>query len=137
VGAFENDDAVDFVAALDDLDPEDRPEAIRAALAEAAEQTDYLERDTGATAIAAAAILAAQYPDGESVDQTHGPREPIEPLPDDLRHTAVAALTKVLADESALSELWTDSPDGDQWFTTVAKLTDVLTQPEYQSGSRQ
>ncbi len=136
-GPFENDDAVYFAAALDDVDPENRTDAIREALAEAAEQTDYLERDAGGAAIAAAAILAAQLPDGEPLDPTHGPKEPIAALPDELRSLAVAALTRVLADESELNELWSDSPDGEAWLEMVAQLTDVLTQPEYQSGVRQ
>jgi hypothetical protein len=136
-GPFENDDAADFVATLDDLDPDDRTDAIREALTEAAQQADYLERDAASEAIAAAAILAAQLPDAEPLDSARGPKEPIEPLPDELRPIAVAALTRVLADESELNELWADSPDGEAWLTTVADLTDVLTRPEYQSGARQ
>jgi hypothetical protein len=125
-GPFDNDDAVDFAASLDDLEPDDRTDAIREALADAAAETDYLERDTGGAAIAAAALVAAQYPDGEPVDPVHGPKQSMPELPADLRPVAVQALTRVLADESELFELWTDAPDGEAWFTMVAQLAEVL-----------
>jgi Domain of unknown function (DUF4259) len=126
-GPFDNDDAADFAASLDDLEPEDRPGAIREALAEAAEETDYLERDAGGAAVAAAALVAAQHPDGDPVDSAYGPKQAIPELPDELRPVAVQALTRVLADDSELNELWNDSPDGEAWFTMVALLTEVLT----------
>jgi hypothetical protein len=125
-GPFDNDDAVDFAASLDDLEPEDRTDAIREALADAAAETDYLERDTGGAAIAAAALVAAQSPDGEPVDPVHGPKQAVPELPVDLRPVAVQALTRVLADDSELFELWTDAPDGEAWFTMVAQLAEAL-----------
>jgi hypothetical protein len=126
-GPFDNDDAVDFAASLDDLEPEDRPNAIREALAEAAAETDYLERDAGGAAVAAAALVAAQYPDGEPIDSVYGPKQSIPDLPEELKPIAVQALTRVLADDSELNELWADSPDGEAWFTMVAQLAEVLT----------
>ena len=126
-GPFDNDDAVDFAASLDDLEPEDRPAAIREALTEAAEETDYLDLDAGGAAVAAAALVAAQHPDGEPVDSAHAPKQSIPDLPEELRPIAVQALTRVLADDSELPELWVDSPDGDAWFTMITALTDVLT----------
>lgn len=125
-GPFDNDDAVDFAAALDDLDPEDRPAAIREALAEAAEADDYLDRDAGNAAVAAAALIAAQQPDGEPVDSAHGPKQALPELPEEWCALAVQALTRVLADDSELNELWSDSPDGDAWFTTIAQLAELL-----------
>lgn len=126
-GPFDNDDAADFAATLDDLEPEDKPAAIREALLEAAEETDYLERDAGGAAVAAAALVAAQQPDGDTIDAISGPKQSIPDLPEDLRALAVQALTRVLADDSELNELWTDSPDGDDWFTMIAQLTEILT----------
>lgn len=126
-GPFDNDEAVDFAATLDDLDPDDRPAAIRDALAEAAEQTDYLDREAGGAAVAAAALIAAQQPDGEPVDSTYGPKQAIPELPEELCQLAVQALTRVLADDSELNELWSESPDGDAWFTMIAQLAEVLT----------
>lgn len=126
-GPFDNDEAVDFAAALDDLEPEQRVTAIREALDEAAEETDYLERDAGEVAIAAAALLAAQQPDGEPVDATRGPKQTVPDLPADLRPIAVEALTRIIADDSALNEQWADSPDADDWLATIAQLTEALT----------
>lgn len=125
-GPFDNDDAVDFAAALDDLDPDDRPDAIREALSEAAEESDYLDRDAGGTAVAAAALVAAQQPDGEPIDSAYGPKQAIPELSEDLCVLAVQALTRVLADDSELNELWSDAPDGDAWFTTIAQLAEIL-----------
>lgn len=125
-GPFDNDDAADFAASLDDLEPDDRTKAIWEALEEAAEETDYLERDAGGAAIAAAALVAAQQPDGDPVDSAYGPKQSIPELPEELRPVAVQALTRVLADDSELHELWADSPDGEAWFTMVAQLAEVL-----------
>lgn len=125
-GPFDNDDAADFAASLDDLEPEQRADAIREALAEAAGQTDYLERDAGGAAVAAAALVAAQQPDGDPVDSAYGPKQTVPELPEELRPVAVQALTRVLADDSELHELWSDSPDGEAWFSMIAQLTEVL-----------
>lgn len=126
-GPFDNDDAADFAASLDDLEPEKRPDAIREVLAEAADESDYLERDTGGAAVAAAALVAAQHPDGEPVDSAYGPKQSVPDLPDELRPIAVQALTRVLADDSELTELWTESPDGDAWFAMITALAEILT----------
>ena len=126
-GPFDNDDAADFAASLDDLDPADKPEAIREALAEAAEEDDYLERDAGGAAVAAAALVAAQQPDGDQIDSVYGPKQGIPDLPEDFRQLAITALTRVVANDSELNELWTDSPDGETWFAMVTQLTEVLT----------
>ncbi|HEX3647312.1 MAG TPA: DUF4259 domain-containing protein [Pseudonocardiaceae bacterium] len=125
-GPFDNDEAVDFAAALDDLEPEQRPAAIRDALADAAEETDYLDRDAGGAAVAAAALVAARQPDGEPVDSAYGPKQAIPELSEELCVLAVQALTRVLAYDSELNELWSDAPDGDAWFTMIAQLAEVL-----------
>lgn len=124
---FDNDDAADFAASLDDLEPQDKPGFIRETLAEAANETDYLERDAGGAAVAAAALVAAQQPDGDPVDSVYGPKQTIPDLPEDFRQLALQALTRVLADDSELNELWSDSPDGETWYTTIAQLTEALT----------
>lgn len=125
-GPFDNDEAVDFAASLDDLDPDDRPDAIREALSEAAEESDYLDRHAGGAAVAAAALVAAQQPDGEPIDSSYGPKQAVPELAEDLCPLAVQALTRVLADDSELNELWSDSPAGDAWFTAIAQLAEIL-----------
>ena len=126
-GPFDNDDAADFAASLDDLDTDEKPEAIREALAEAAQETDYLERDEGGAAVAAAALVAAQQPDGDQFESVYGPKQPVPDLPEEFRQLALDALTRVLADDSELNELWSDSPDGETWFAMITRLTEALT----------
>lgn len=58
-GPFDNDDAADFAASLDDLEPEDRACAIRCLLTRVAGEAGYLERDTGGAAVAMAVLVAA------------------------------------------------------------------------------
>jgi hypothetical protein len=125
-GPFDNDDAADFAASLDHLQPEFRVGAIRTVLAQAAEQRGYLERDAGGAAVAAAALVAAQRDDHIPIDCIHGPKQTIPVLPDDLRHIAVHALTRVLAECSELNELWIDSPDAEAWLHMVSTLTTTL-----------
>lgn len=125
-GPFDNDDAADFAVSLDLLEPQFRANAIRTVLTEAAGQTDYLERDAGGAAVAAAALVAAQRDDHIPIDCIHGPQHPIPELPDELRHIAVDALQRVLAEYSELNELWIDSPEGDDWLHMVSSLTTTL-----------
>ena len=125
-GPFDNDDAADFATSLDHLQPERRVGAIRDALIEAAAQTDYLDRDVGGAAVAAAALVAAQGDQGLPIDCIHGPKQLIPELPDDLRPSAVLALRRVLGECSELNELWLDSPDGEAWLHMVAQLTQTL-----------
>ena len=122
-GPFDNDDAADFAASLDHLEPEYRSCLIREALTSAVRQTDYLERDAGGAAVAAAALVAAQLGEDVPIDCIHGPKQTIPELPDDLRPIAARALDRVLAECSELNELWMDSPDGEAWLHMVSRLT--------------
>jgi hypothetical protein len=127
IGPFDNDDEADFAASLDDLKPEDKAEAIRTVLAGVAQETDYLERDAGGAAVAAAALVAAQQADGEPVDWVYGPKQEIPRLPRDLPPIALQALSRVLGGASELTELWHESPNRDAWFSMIGRLTNVLT----------
>ena len=125
-GPFDNDDAADFATSLDHLQPERRVGAIRDALTDALEQTDYLDRDVGGAAVAAAALVAAQGGNGLPIDCIHGPKQLIPELSTDLRPIAALALARVLGECSELNELWIDSPDGEAWLHMVAHLTRAL-----------
>jgi hypothetical protein len=127
IGPFDNDDAAGFAASLDDLEPEDKADAIRTVLAGAARETDYLARDAGGAAVAAAALVAAQQADGEPVDWVYGPKQAIPQLPRDLPPIALQALSRVLTEKSELIESWHDSPHRDAWFSMIGRLTNVLT----------
>jgi hypothetical protein len=126
IGPFDNDDAAEFAASLDDLKPEDKADAIREVLALVAKGTDYLALDAGGTAVAAAALVAAQQIDGEPVDWVYGPKQEIPRLPTDLPPIALQALSRVLAGRSELTEVWHESPDREAWFSMIGRLTNVL-----------
>ena len=125
-GPFDNDDAADFAASLDHLEPEYRVGAIRSALTHAAEQTGYLDRDAGSAAVAAAALFAAQRGNDIPIDCIHGPKQLIPELPDDVGGIAIGALNRVLAECSELNELWLDSPDAEAWLHMVSNLAAAL-----------
>ncbi|MFB4304894.1 DUF4259 domain-containing protein [Actinomadura sp. GTD37] len=123
---FGNDTAADFACELDDLAAEDRPEAIREALLAALRETAYLDSFEGVPAVAAAALVAAQCPNGQPVDSVYGPEKPIPPLPADLRPLAVRALDRVVANNSELRDLWEESTAIQEWLTEVKRLREVL-----------
>ncbi|MBO2465187.1 DUF4259 domain-containing protein [Actinomadura violacea] len=123
---FGNDTAADFAGDLDDLPAEDRPEAIRKALSAAVREADHLDSPEGVLAVAAAAIMAAQCPNGRPVDPIYGPDEPIPPLPADLRPLALTALDQVVAETSELRELWDDTESAQEWRTEINHLRKAL-----------
>ncbi|MFJ9430045.1 DUF4259 domain-containing protein [Streptomyces sp. NPDC101490] len=125
IGPFDNDTAADFSYRVDEAPEEKKAEVLRTAFREVLETGDgFLDSDLGVEAIASAALLAAQCPGGTPVT-SYGPKEPLPPLPVDLRPQAVAALDRVLTGESELLELWEES-DGDAWKAGVLKLRGVL-----------
>lgn len=100
-GPFDNDTAADFAGDLDDMPEGERPTAVRVALEAVVEIEDLTDRtDSTATAIAAAAIVAARSPDGEPADPIHGPKQPIPPLPADVRLLAMEVLDRVENDRT-------------------------------------
>ncbi|AHH96468.1 hypothetical protein GCM10010174_75280 [Kutzneria viridogrisea] len=125
-GAFDNDAAADFSGDLDELGPDDRVEAVRETLSSAAGEREHLDGDEGARAVAAAALVAAQCPQGDPADPIYGPKEPLPDLPVDLRPLAVRALRRVLAAESELAELWSEGEQGAHWREGVRRLVKVL-----------
>ncbi|MFI5530551.1 DUF4259 domain-containing protein [Kitasatospora sp. NPDC051853] len=127
IGPFENDNAADFAAFLDDAEPSERGEILRRVLAAVADSTDYLESDEGAEAVAAAALIASQLPGGAPVSPAYGPKQPLPPLPPELRALAAAALGRVLGADSELAELWGETEYAETWRSDLGRLTTVLT----------
>jgi hypothetical protein len=126
-GPFGNDTAADFADALDDAaSPGEREELVRAILTRTVKATGY--PDEAQEAVAAAALIAAQCPDGKPTDAIYGPRQPLPAFPQDLRETAAAALDRVLADEW-WSCAWMAPADAGQWLASVKALRDVLDPP--------
>ncbi|MFJ8233072.1 DUF4259 domain-containing protein [Streptomyces sp. NPDC094448] len=127
IGPFDNDTAADFSGHLDDAEPEQREELIRRTLTEAANTSasDYLDSYEGNRAVAAAALVAAQCPDGETVDPSYGPKKPVPVLSPDLRPLAVAALDRTTAPDSESADLW-EGEDAVEWRKQVARMRAIL-----------
>ncbi|MEV4682309.1 DUF4259 domain-containing protein [Streptomyces kurssanovii] len=126
-GPFGNDTAADFADALDDVDPDAREALIRGVLIRTIDATGYLtEADE---AVAAAAVIAAQCPGGESVDTTCGPETPMPAFPADLRALAGEALARIADDETGPASNWVDPQDLKQWRVTLTRLRAVLSPP--------
>ncbi|WP_406860638.1 DUF4259 domain-containing protein [Streptomyces sp. HUAS MG47] len=127
IGHFDNDTAADFGGDLDDLPQGERPGLIREQfLAVFEEGEEYLDSDIAVTAVAAAALVAAQCPGGDPVTTPYGPDEPLPDLPADLRPLAVRALDRILGPESELVELWDEGESGGPWREGVLRLRGVL-----------
>ncbi|WP_418956774.1 DUF4259 domain-containing protein [Streptomyces tritici] len=126
-GHFDNDTAADFSGDVDELPPGERPGLIREQfLAVLDEGEEYLDSDLAVTAVAAAALVAAQCPGGDPVATPYGPDEPLPTLPLDLRPLAIRALDRILGPDSELAELWEESEDAGPWREGVRRLREIL-----------
>ncbi|MFF4902673.1 DUF4259 domain-containing protein [Streptomyces sp. NPDC001068] len=129
IGPFDNDTAADFGGDLDEAALEEREALIRGALKRAAYPADFLDASDGERAVAAAALVVAQHPDGERTCSNYGPSEPLPEPPAELRALAVDALDQVVSDRSELAELWDDAVNGPKWRHDITRLRDVLDPP--------
>lgn len=142
-GPFDNDTAADWCGELDDANPGDRPMLIRAALARAADEDDYLDSDIACEAIAAAAILAAQLPRGQPITSAYAPEFLRDggslDVPDDLSALAVRAIDRIMVDDSEWCDLWQDAADGDAnaAFDSIHGLRTVLSASQGSSDAEQ
>ncbi|WP_405653550.1 DUF4259 domain-containing protein [Streptomyces sp. NBC_00019] len=126
IGPFDNDTAADFGSDLDEAALEERETLIRGALKRAAGPGGFLDTSDGERAVAAAALVVAQHPDGELAWLDYGPSEPLPELPADLRTLAVDALDQVASERSELAELWDDAANGPKWRHDLNRLRGVL-----------
>jgi hypothetical protein len=114
-GPFENDDAVDFAAELDNADPIQRELIIREALqtvVDADDDADITFSDA-ARAVAAAAVVGYTRT-GRGIDPGEGPTfleadDELEPLPDDLADLAREAMERVIHEDSPWRAWWEGS----------------------------
>ncbi|MDV9192118.1 DUF4259 domain-containing protein [Streptomyces sp. SR27] len=127
IGPFDNDTAADFSYRVDEAPAEKKAEVLGASFREVRASGDEdVDADVAVEAIASAALVAAQCPGGDPVTTAYGPKEPLPPLPAELRPEAAAALDRILTEPSELLELWEES-DGEEWKAGVRKLRAVLT----------
>ncbi len=88
-----------------------------------------LDPDMAQEVVAAAAVIASQCPGGGDVNLNSGPREPVPPLPTDLRPKASAALDRVLAHADAEVDRWYRRERGEQWLGNVQRIRLILAAP--------
>jgi hypothetical protein len=129
VGPFDNDTAADFAGDLDEAAVDEREPMVRRVLKRAADCADILDAADAERAVAAAALIAAQHPDGEPACSNYGPSEPLPDFPADLQALAIDALDQGVAELSELAELWGDAENGPKWRQGITRLRDVLAPP--------
>jgi Domain of unknown function (DUF4259) len=125
VGAFENDDASDWVYQLEEAGDLD---LVQVTLAAAADPEGYLEAPTCCMALAAAEVVAALVgqpaPDlPEEIRAWVGAHR--LRVPPQLRALSVKALDQVAAD-SELKELWVESEERGAWVDRLQELRERL-----------
>ncbi|MFF2127789.1 DUF4259 domain-containing protein [Streptomyces olivochromogenes] len=127
-GPFDNDAAAaDFANALDDAEPEAREALIRGVLIRTIDATGYLAE--AEEAVAAAALIAAQCPEGEPVDTPYGPETHMPVVPTDLRALADEALARIAGDEAGSASHWVAQEDWKQWRAMLTRLRVALAPP--------
>ncbi|MGI5237442.1 DUF4259 domain-containing protein [Dactylosporangium sp. CA-139066] len=129
VSPFGNDSAADFAWELDEATAEARIEMVGDALERAA-GADDLGLFDAPRAVAAAALVAAQYPGGPSIPSTYGPSTPMPQFPGYLRRLAIEALDRVAAPSSWLVEFWEEASEVAAWRRTITDLLKALDPPQ-------
>ena len=128
IGSFENDDAADFM--IDLLDSGDLS-LVREVLDNVLTSTEYVEAPDATLAIVGAEIVAAaRGRPTVAAQQEEGLADwlaRIRPTIDaDLTTPAREALTRILADNSELRELWEETDDIHDWQAVVSELRSHL-----------
>ncbi len=123
-GPFDNDDALDFI---DDLAEAPEWRTVVQALDHVTRTAGYLEAPEGATAVAAAAIVAAAVGDVTILPDNHRElKAALGAPPEGAAALARSALARVVAPASELDELWQEGDDHDVWLTQIAVLQTTL-----------
>lgn len=126
-GAFDNDEAGDWLAALDATQAES---TLTRALAEVRAESEVIDVDTCSVAVAAAALIA-----GASDGKSNGlPTEAVQwlqkshfrPSPGLITNAAKAVRACADSKRSELSQLWAEGKDNAAWRRTVQTLLDRL-----------
>ena len=128
-GSFENEDAQGFLGRLNSLGIDD----LRAILARAADQEDYLEAPESSIAVAAAEVVAALV--AAAKDETASsatPRQLFDWIsksksgaPPDLADLARRAVDRVRTN-SELKDLWLEAEGLNEWTAALRDLTKRL-----------
>ena len=127
-GSFDNDDASDFAIDFES----DGLSALSAALD--LSEVEYVDIAQAQRAVAAAEMLAIIIAGGETeaaispdlADAIERHASDIKPRARSLARQALAALERVLEDESELRRLWVESGESDDWVAAIAELGERL-----------
>jgi hypothetical protein len=126
--AFDNDDANDWAYDLEEVDD---LSLVESAFEVVEETDDYLEAPDASNALAACEVLARLngkpgYKNSytEKVDEWVA-AHPLA-VPAALIERANSAMDRILADNSELKELWSESDENDSWLTSVEDLRQRL-----------
>jgi FAD/FMN-containing dehydrogenase len=117
-GSFENDDAVDWVAGLDAITPEE----LRRILERAADDPEYLEAPAARIAVAAGEVVAALngFPaEGAPGKIAEWTKE--QACTPELKAAAVRALDRVRRN-SEVKDLWMEADGLNEWIGAVREL---------------
>lgn len=129
-GPFENDDALDFLDALEEADAEERRARVERAMRQVVRTDGYIEAPQMAEAIAAAVVVAA-CDDFESVaTERYVPRwveeDPID-VDERLEDLATAALHRALRpDDNEWWELWDEARATDDITQRLSRYLETL-----------
>ena len=127
-GSFDNDDAADFLSEVTDSGD---VSLLREVIANVLSSTEYVEAPDASQAIVAAEVVAAALgrptAAAQQEEKLSGWLKRVRPDVDaSLVAEASDALTRILAPNSELRELWEDSDDFAEWRASVAELRQQL-----------
>ena len=127
-GSFDNDDAADFLA---EVTASGDVSLLREVIANVLSSTEYVEAPDACQAIVAAeAVAAALGRPTAAAQQEESLGAWVKRIRPDVDATLVAeardALSRILAANSELRELWEDSDDFAEWRASVAELRQQL-----------
>jgi hypothetical protein len=114
VGPFNNDTAADWCGDLHDAAEDQRLPLVRATLTAVVDNDDKFLADRRADqAIAAAAVVASQLPNGEPIVTPFAPNFLLDggtlDIPGDIPTLALRALDRIVGDDSEWRDLWEDA----------------------------
>jgi hypothetical protein len=120
VGSFENDDAADWVAGLDEISLAD----LTGILSQAADDPAYLEGPAASVAVAAGEVIAAL--NGAAAEASPAKigewaKKHPQVLTPELKDVAIRALERVRRN-SELKDLWMEADGLNDWIAAVREL---------------
>ncbi|MGA2347323.1 MAG: DUF4259 domain-containing protein [Candidatus Sulfotelmatobacter sp.] len=120
MGSFENDDAADWVAGLDEIAPADLTQI----LVQAADDPAYLEAPAASVAVAAGEVVAAlngSAAEGAPAKIAEWAKKHPQALSPELKDVAIRALDRVRRN-SELKDLWMEADGLNDWIAAMRDL---------------